>query len=218
MVLRPGLRLGLPPAPGAGPAAPASATSASSGGTPETGPFAPAPDAGRASLRDERHPAPRAAFLDERLLAAGAVIALLSYPTWREVFSIPGNRLDKARQVAELRKGIPDTASVVVNGPFHARLAARREVAVWGWNRNPLGHYDYAVVDTSYHVYWLVDRGALASGLAELSDTSAWAPQYAAGDLRVYRRLGPRLARAEVPILDPLEPARRRYAPGQRTP
>ncbi|MDB5049469.1 MAG: Protein of unknown function rane [Fibrobacteres bacterium] len=125
--------------------------------------------------------------LEGRMLAACAVASLLCYPLWREIFSVPAGNPARAREVDRIRSLIPEGASLVVNAPFTARLAARKEVSIWGWRSKPLDHFEYAMVDAGFKPYWLVDEKDLARGLDSLAVSPEWIREYAQDDLFLFR-------------------------------
>ncbi|HKP94466.1 MAG TPA: DUF2079 domain-containing protein [Fibrobacteria bacterium] len=124
---------------------------------------------------------------DGRILAACAVLSLLSYPLWREAFSIPMGNLERAREVDRLSASIPLDAPVVVNGPLLARFAARAEMASWGYRKKPLAHFEYAVIDTVVP-FWQFTSGQRARSADSLAADPAWTVQYAEKGLYVFRR------------------------------
>lgn len=126
--------------------------------------------------------------LDGRILLACAVGSLLCYPLWREVFSVPRGLPAIHRDIRILQSAIPPEAPLLVNAPFTARLAARREVSVWGWRKQPLGHFAYVVVDGRFAPPWLVDPADLRRGLDSLADTAVWAREYGRESVTLYRR------------------------------
>lgn len=130
------------------------------------------------------------AKVDGRILMACAVASLLSYPLWREAFSVPAPH-PLRKEVLRVRSLIPEEASVVVNGPFMARFTGRRRGEAWGWNSRPLEEFDYVVADTSYTPGWLVKESELRAGLLRLSQSPEWTREPGADGLIVYRRLLP---------------------------
>jgi hypothetical protein len=125
--------------------------------------------------------------LDGRILAACAVASLLSYPLWRETFSIPMGNLARAREVDRLSASLPIDAPVVVDGPLLARFAARREMATWGYRKKPLAHYQYAVIDTVVP-FWQFTPGQRARSADSLSADPAWTLRYAKDGLFLFGR------------------------------
>jgi hypothetical protein len=131
-----------------------------------------------------------AARIPTRALAAWACAALLSYPLWREGFSLP--RPSPAREaVAHLEAVIPKDAAVVVNGPFTARFTARARAEALGWNHRPLEAYDYAVLDTTFKPGWLVSSDSLKRTVARLAASPAWSLEYSGGGVLLFHRRGP---------------------------
>ncbi len=126
--------------------------------------------------------------LEGSVLAACAVVSLLCYPLWREIFSVPTGNLARAREVERLREQIPEDASLLVNGSFSARVAGRREITIWGWRSRQLDHFDYALVDTGFAPPWLVDAQDLARGMDSLATSPQWIRDYARDGLFLYRR------------------------------
>jgi hypothetical protein len=131
---------------------------------------------------------------DGRILMACAVTSLLCYPLWREVLTFPRGDVARARELADLRARIPDSASLLINAPNVARFAARREIGLWGgsstWGKRvkPPEAYDYVVVDAKFHPYWLVDAEDLRAGLAALATSPAWTREYGRDSLYLFRR------------------------------
>ncbi|MBW8887820.1 MAG: DUF2079 domain-containing protein [Fibrobacteres bacterium] len=122
-----------------------------------------------------------------RALATWACAALLSYPLWRESFSLP--RPNPAREaVAHLETVIPESAAVVVNGPFTARFTARARAEAFGWNHRPLEAYDYAILDTAFKPDWLVNADSLSQTAARLSASPAWSREYSQGGVLLFHR------------------------------
>jgi len=122
-----------------------------------------------------------------RALAAWACAALLSYPLWREGFSLP--RPNPAREaVAHLEAVIPDSAAVIVNGPFTARFTARARAEAFGWNHRPLEAYDYAVLDTAFKPTWLVNADSLEQAVLRLSASRQWSLEYSQSGVLLFHR------------------------------
>lgn len=127
-----------------------------------------------------------------RILASCATIALLSYPLYREILSIPAADWDRVRKVAAIRDRIPDHASVLVNGGFITRFASRRTVGMWDWRDRgrPLEDFDYIMMDARHRPAWLSDPEDLARNLSLLSSSPAWSREYGPGQdsLFLFRR------------------------------
>jgi hypothetical protein len=126
--------------------------------------------------------------VDGRILAACAVASLLSYPLWREVFSVPPP--NPAREAfTRIRELLPDDASASINAPFTARFIGRRQGEAFGWMRRPMDGYDYVVMDSTFKPGWLVDEGKLAEALRTLTTSPEWTLAYGKGDLLLFRRV-----------------------------
>jgi predicted membrane protein DUF2079 len=125
---------------------------------------------------------------DGRILMACAVASLLSYPLWREAFSVPAPH-PLRKEVLRVQRLIPEEASVVVNGPFMARFTGRKRGEAWGWNSRPLEEFDYVVADTTYTPGWLVQASELREGLLRLSLSPEWKREPGEEGLIVYRHV-----------------------------
>jgi len=125
--------------------------------------------------------------VDGRILIACTMISLLSFPLWRTVFSLPNGGLARATEVARIRKQVPETASVLVNGSFTAWFAARKDIMDWTYKVMPLGHFDYVVIDETFHPDWLDKRKELGEDIAALSNSSDWARLYGHDGLYLFR-------------------------------
>ena len=91
---------------------------------------------------------------------------------------------------------IPGSASVLANSPCLERFAARREIGLWGElsaqgpRPFPPEHYDYVVLDTAFHPFWLTDPEDLRRGLAALQRSPEWTRIEAGAGLFAFRRAG----------------------------
>jgi hypothetical protein len=129
--------------------------------------------------------------VDGRILMACAAASLLSYPLWREAFSVPAPH-PLRQEVLRTQRLIPEEASVVVNGPFMARFTGRKRGEAWGWNSRPLEEFDYVVVDTAFTPGWLVKKSELLDGVRRLSGSPEWTREPGEAGLLVFRHLPPR--------------------------
>ena len=126
--------------------------------------------------------------VDGRILMACAVASLLSYPLWREAFSVPAPH-PLRKEVLRAQRLIPDEASVLINGPFMARFAGRTRGEAWAWNTRPMEEYDFAVVDTAFHPGWMVKENELREGIRKLSASPDWMREPGMDGLLVFRRI-----------------------------
>lgn len=123
-----------------------------------------------------------------RILLACAATAVLCFPMWRTVFSIPSGQGEKRRAVAEIRRLVPQEASVAVNGGFTTWFAARKDVMAWEYKVKPLEAFDYVILDEAFIP--ASNRGAeeLAADLAALSGSPAWEKPYSAEGVHLFRK------------------------------
>lgn len=128
-----------------------------------------------------------AATLDGRILLSCALLSLLSYPLWREAFSIPRGNLERRGEVVALRARIPDSASVLVHGPIAVHFAARREVQTWDFRKRPMEDFDFVVMEASLP-YWVGRRDELARDIRSLSESPLWIREYGKDSLFLFRR------------------------------
>ncbi len=132
--------------------------------------------------------------LDPRLVFTCALMAFLCYPQWKEILSVPGGNLEANREVETLRSLIPPEASLLINAGFTARLAARKEVALWGersvWGKrpHPIEYFEYILLDTRFHPYWLVDAEDLEKRIADFTASPLWEQTYAQHGIYLFHR------------------------------
>ncbi len=130
---------------------------------------------------------PGSVSLDGRILLACVATSLLSYPLWREAFSIPHGNLGRNLEIKKIHDRIPENASVLVNGPFVTRFAARREIGIWGYRIKPVEAYDYIVLDAKLP-YWLNrnNEAILSKGIVTLANSPEWTMEYGRDSLYLF--------------------------------
>jgi predicted membrane protein DUF2079 len=128
-------------------------------------------------------------------LAACALLSLLCYPLWINVASFPRigsagpeGGFARARAVGEMRAMVPDSASVLVNGPFTTRFAGRKEVMDWVYKAKPYEAFDYVVLDARFHPEWLGRRELLLHDVDSLGTAPGWNRVFARDSLFLFRR------------------------------
>lgn len=127
--------------------------------------------------------------LDRRLLPACAAAALLSYPLWREIFSVPIGGLEKHREAARILEKVGSGTSLLLHGNFSARFSARRQVAFLGLEPVRAADYDFAVIDPGFRPPWAEDRASVDAVKRELADTAAWERENPGKIPEAYRRI-----------------------------
>lgn len=131
-------------------------------------------------------------------LAACALMSLLCYPLWIHVVTLPGiprtgsggpdGGFSRARAVGEMRAMVPDSASVLVNGPFTARFAGRKEVMNWVYKAKPYAAFDYLVLDARYRPEWLGRQEQLLRAVDSLGTDPGWDRVFSKDSLYLFRR------------------------------
>jgi hypothetical protein len=127
--------------------------------------------------------------VDFRVLPACALSALLCYPLWREIFSVPISGLARNREVTFIRDHIGDGPSVLVYGNLAARFAGRRDFGLLGLMPDPGHRYDYLVLDSAFRPPWPVDGKAVSETFRAASDPTLWKRMHGSEGLAVFRRL-----------------------------
>jgi hypothetical protein len=133
----------------------------------------------------------RGKVLDGRILQACALTALLCYPLWREIFSIPRDGMERNREAMRIRAETGG-AAVLVHGNMAARFAGRRRVSLLGLERRPVRDFDFAVIDPAYRPPWPLDSQAVADAWRDLADTADWEQASARAGITFYRRRAPK--------------------------
>ncbi len=123
-----------------------------------------------------------------RALVSCAILSLLCYPLWGNVFTLPEGGIARAREVERVHQMIPESASVLVNGPFTTRFATRKEVMDWVYRVKPYADFDYVVIDARFKPEWLARPEALAHDLDSLGHAADWKRVFAQDSLYLFRR------------------------------
>jgi hypothetical protein len=143
-----------------------------------------------------------AKVLDGRILLSCAVLSLLSYPLWREPFSIPSGNGAKRQALSDFKSRIPYTAAVLLHGPISVHFAGRKEVQQWVWRNRPWEDFDFVILETALP-YWTRLPDSLARDVERLSSSPLWSREYSKDGLHFFRRLGPGDAAESPPKLAP---------------
>lgn len=122
-----------------------------------------------------------------KILLACAVTACLSYPIWRMRFSVPAPDFGRIQAERSIRALVPGDASVLVNAPFMARYAARKDVSDWTYRKKIPEAYDYVVMDRSFTPEFHVEKAQLEKDIAYLTGSPGWTVAFASGDLFLFR-------------------------------
>jgi hypothetical protein len=123
-----------------------------------------------------------------RTLLACAIAALLCAPYWGRMPLLPGGDFARARNVERIHQLIPETASVMVSGPFTTRFAARKEVMDWVYRVKPFEAFDYVVIDAKFKPEWAARPEALDRDLDSLSRSPDWVRMIEVDSLYLFRR------------------------------
>ena len=126
-------------------------------------------------------------MIDLRIVITCALIALLSYPLWREIFTVPMANLHRSREVDKLNASIPLNSSVIVNTPSLTRFAPRREISTWVSHVKPLDYFEYAVIDTVLP-FWGFTPHQRKLSVDSLMQNPNWKMEYGENGLYLFHR------------------------------
>ena len=133
-------------------------------------------------------PKPAGRVLDGRLLPACAAAALLCYPLWREIISVPTEGPARHREAARMLDRIGSGPSMLVYGHLTSRFSARREIGILGIQKLRAADYEFALIDPGFKAPWAVDSAAVAETMRDLADTAAWTRENPGEILALFRR------------------------------
>ena len=129
--------------------------------------------------------------ISSKVLLACAATALVCYPMWRTVLSVPRGQAEKRREIAEMRRLVPAGASIAVNGSFVAWFAAREDVMAWEYKVKPLGHFDYVILDKAFVPASNFGAEDLARDFGVLSGSPAWRLERSGAGISLFKRIAP---------------------------